>query len=690
MTTNSVRSEEWYDGQNPSALPQHNDETESSYQQSHTSFGDFSEVDNGLVDFQSAMYNKYQDDIDPSGQANSPMKMMVYSPTNPRLLTSQTTLQGVRPLDPRLSNPWSPFQRVHHRRASSPEPNSSSLPTRSASFLINTTNMLPQGASMQRTQSQLSHPQNRASFPITGTNNQFAGIDYSLNYNPLMLQPGENPLLGFSQTREQKRARTTPDPNLDPNRMMTDFMASPLEMQSVVDPSINADELLGNMGWSANDADLQATPQHPALVVHPPTDEPKSHKNAIVGVAEDEIRHFLKQFEDRPDQERSLSQADLVNQFRLTLRHSLDTITNADSSSRSLIGGVNDRERPSSSVGKKSPHDKDGHIPCTFDGCRKVSKSLSGLKKHLQRHNRPFGCTFDGCSKVFGSKNDWKRHEQSQHEQQECWRCHKCYEVYFLHQNNFINHLMDKHSVKRVDEATKQAKSRKVASNYQGQFWCGFCDKIIVHDLHGVEAIHRRFDHIADHFKNGLASEGWIELRGFGKTKAALRDESRIQSLANTEDEEDEDDDESGGLYTQVVPGIGLTSPAQSGSSMRSESSTEHQSLSQYSSSTAELNFNGANANMRPDQSTFNTQWERNFEPGQEVMSTRTQPRRPSRRARSSIPTGLPGQFIICCECNTPYNIALSKSCLDCNHRACSNCQVGVRDPKVEDTTMMM
>lgn len=532
---------------------------------------------------------------------------------------------------------------------------------------------------------------------MTGTNNQFAGVaqmpDYPLNFNPIMLQPGENHLQGFPQTREQKRARTTPDPNLDANRMMTDFMASPLEIQSVVDQSINADELLGNMnmGWSANDADLRATPHHPALVVHPPTDEPKSHKNAIVGVAEDEIRHFLKQFEDRPDQERSLSQADLVNQFRLTLRHSLDTITNADSSSRSIIGGVNDRERPSSSVGKKSPHDKDGHIPCTVEGCRKVSKTLSGLKKHLQRHKRPFGCTFDGCSKAFGSKNDWKRHEQSQHEQQECWRCHKCYEVYFHHQNNFINHLMNKHSVKRVDEATKQAKIRRVASNYQGQFWCGFCDKVIVHDLHGVEAIHHRFDHIADHFKNEQSSADWVELRGFGKTKAALKEESRIQSPANTEDEDDEDEDEPGELYTQVVPGIGPTSSAQSGSSMPSESSTEQQSLSQYSSSTAELNFNGASVNMRPDQSAFNSQWERNFEPGQEVMSTRTQPRRPSRRGRSSIPTGLlRGQFIICCECDAPYNIALSKSCLDCDHRACSNCKVGVRHPKINDTTMMM
>ncbi len=44
-------------------------------------------------------------------------------------------------------------------------------------------------------------------------------------------------------------------------------------------------------------------------------------------------------------------------------------------------------------------------------------------RKHMKRHDKPYGCTYAKCKKRFGSKNDWKRHESSQHAQSEVWRC---------------------------------------------------------------------------------------------------------------------------------------------------------------------------------------------------------------------------------------------------------------------------
>lgn len=637
--------------------------------------------------FQSGLSNQYPEQVDPNGQRmdSSQLGLMSYPPLDPRLFTPQARPQGPRSLDPRLVTQHGRFQRVHHRRASSPDPSTTNPQPRSVPFQINSTNLMPQGTPMQRTRSQLTQLQTRNSHPMMGDQSQMVGIsqtpDISWNINPAMFLGRGSQLLEIPQMREAKRPHTTPDPNLDSNRM-NDFMASPIEMSSAIDPVISQDDWLGNMVLSAEVGDIQATSQHPGLVVHPPADEPESHKTAIGRVIADEINHFIRQYEARVGKERSLSQGDLVKRFQITLRSSLDTITNADSSSRSFIGGAVDTE--------KASHEKDGEFRCTFEGCRKVSKRLSGLKKHLQRHRKPFGCTFDRCSKVFGSKNDWKRHEQSQHEQQECWRCHKCYEVFYHSQTHIINHLMERHGVKRVDEATKQAKGRRIARNYQGQFWCGFCDKIIFHEYHGVEAINHRFDHIADHFKNEKSSSDWIELCGHGKTKAALKEQSQMQSPTNTEEDEDDDDDEAGEEQTQAGSGNCPTSSIASGSSMQSGLSTEQQSLSQYSSSTAEVNFKNGRNDLRPDQFTASHQWAQKLETAQEALSTKSQSTRPTRRGRAYASTPVRGQFIVCCQCINPYNVLLSKSCVPCNHDVCSRCKVGVPVSMDDDETMMM
>ncbi|KAK5062475.1 hypothetical protein LTR84_004547 [Exophiala bonariae] len=676
------KSEQWYDELIATTQSQYNDETSSNYQQSQVSVGDINEVDNNnLMHFQPTLSNQYPEQVDPNmQQMMSPqLDMMAPSPIDPRLQTPHARLQDTHHLNHRFNIPQSRFQGSHNRRASSPEPSSVRVQQRPVPFRINTTNMNSQITMMQRTVSQTSHPQTQSAFPAASAQNQFTDFpqlsDYPWDVRMGVLQTRGNQYLELP-TREQKRPHTTPDPILEPNRIATDF-SSPLEIQSALDQGTNNDELLGNMGWSADAGGLQATPQHPALVVHPPSDEPNSRRSTLHVVVEEEIHHFLQQYKD---QESSLLQEDIRKLIRLSLRNSFDTITNADSSVRSMIGLANDNEQPPTPEGKKSPADKEESFPCPHAGCSSVSKRASGLKKHLQRHKKPYGCTFDGCNKVFGSKNDWKRHEQGQHEQKECWRCHKCEKAFFHGQNTFIDHLMQEHGVKHTGEAMKQAKLRSIPRNNQRQFWCGFCNRIVSHDLTGVEAFNSRADHIALHFKEGNSSGDWIELRGCGKTKAAMRDESRVQSPASAEDEEEEDNP--GRQNAQMMPENHLVNSFAPGNSMPSGSPTGHQSLSQYSSSTTEMNLGNINTNMSLGPSGINTQWVQQLGTGHETMSTQMQPSRLS----------APAQYIVCCHCNNSYTIALKQICIDCNHPAkgCSRCKPMLFDPNSDDMPMMM
>ena len=82
------------------------------------------------------------------------------------------------------------------------------------------------------------------------------------------------------------------------------------------------------------------------------------------------------------------------------------------------------------------------------------------IRKHMKRHERPYGCTFLACNKTFGSKNDWKRHENSQHFHLETWRCDKekpeggaCAKVSYRRQT-FQEHLKKEHDI--IDQAAVQ------------------------------------------------------------------------------------------------------------------------------------------------------------------------------------------------------------------------------------------
>src|ERR1700726_2678286 len=123
---------------------------------------------------------------------------------------------------------------------------------------------------------------------------------------------------------------------------------------------------------------------------------------------------------------------------------------------------------------------------------------LITARKHLKRHERPYGCTFSKCRKKFGSKNDWKRHENSQHFQPETWQCdgagdRACTKV-FYYSETFRTHLTEKHKIEDAATVDQKLKSQHFSPNQQDQFWCGFCVRHVDLMGKGVNAWNERFD----------------------------------------------------------------------------------------------------------------------------------------------------------------------------------------------------
>ncbi|KIW65731.1 hypothetical protein, variant [Phialophora macrospora] len=341
----------------------------------------------------------------------------------------------------------------------------------------------------------------------------------SLGPSPFTTREGYPASGGFEneQPRRVKKARTVAGPDIKMNRIAE--FGSPQKVQPVpMDFRASQDAYLASVG-SNPAADNVPTPSpRQANIMRASEDSPKAklHKRL-----EDDINSFLVEHNSKA----GMSEEELYKSFRLSLGSS-DTLTSCDASSVGPVSGSADVKE------KYCPALKETYLVCPV--CKKPKKRQSELNKHMQRHLKPYGCVFDGCQKTFGSKNDWKRHEQTQHEQQECWRCHLCFEIFFHDQSFYIKHMSKVHSTQRPEESARQ---NRIARNYQGRFWCGFCCNIITHLKTDVEAINLRFDHIADHFtKEKKSSKDWVELGSKGKTKQ--QDQER-QSKTATEGEED-------------------------------------------------------------------------------------------------------------------------------------------------------
>lgn len=179
-----------------------------------------------------------------------------------------------------------------------------------------------------------------------------------------------------------------------------------------------------------------------------------------------------------------------------------------------------------SAVSNKS--DKDGII-CKV--CEKSIRRPCELKKHMKRHERPYGCTFLACCKTFGSKNDWKRHENSQHSQAETWRCEEaralggsCGKVCYR-QQTFRDHLKKEHHISDDEVIKEKLENCHIGRNCESRFWCGFCTKLVELKMKNQKAWTERFDHIDDHFmgRNNLPKQSiqdWIPIDGSDNPRA--------------------------------------------------------------------------------------------------------------------------------------------------------------------------
>lgn len=176
-------------------------------------------------------------------------------------------------------------------------------------------------------------------------------------------------------------------------------------------------------------------------------------------------------------------------------------------------------------------------------------KILTQYRKHMKRHQRPYGCTFPRCGKTFGSKNDWKRHENSQHYHLETWRCSEissesegsatCTKVYYRKQT-FTEHLSKTHGITADDKQKDKLESCRLGRNCQSQFWCGFCENLVSLTKSGLDAWTERFDHIDDHFmgKQGFPAqtiENWTSVDSDKATQSLDTDSLPSTTQSRTE-----------------------------------------------------------------------------------------------------------------------------------------------------------
>ncbi|RMD44103.1 hypothetical protein DV735_g964, partial [Chaetothyriales sp. CBS 134920] len=273
-------------------------------------------------------------------------------------------------------------------------------------------------------------------------------------------------------------------------------------------------DLLAEIG-AANFNPLDTLPETSALPVSDPKVDsrvaPDSGLNLKIA-----LLNFLDAYKANPS---GISQLRLDEKDWQLLKRFCEDVSG---SNPSMASGSPTRLNPHSSVAGE-PRARKG-AKCEI--CAKVKKLPSDLRKHLKRHSRPYGCVLDGCFKRFGSKNDWKRHEGTHPAQAQCFRCdgaHSCPEsgnpckkAFYVDQAQYCRHLLD--CQVSPDQVNEIAERRLISDNYQKNFWCGFCDDIVRHDLGGLAALTKRHNHIDSHFQeNALRTDDWIELDGFDR-----------------------------------------------------------------------------------------------------------------------------------------------------------------------------
>ncbi|KAL9476629.1 hypothetical protein ACSS6W_006470 [Trichoderma asperelloides] len=151
--------------------------------------------------------------------------------------------------------------------------------------------------------------------------------------------------------------------------------------------------------------------------------------------------------------------------------------------------------------------ERQSKVPFRCGKCHKPFSRACELRKHMKRHQKPYGCTYKTCHKMFGSKNDWKRHESSQHFQMESWNCDYpgCDKV-LPRRELFKTHLQHDHDVEDSQIIENKLESCRLGRHCDPRFWCGFCDEFIEINEKVVNSWTKRCDHIDNHLfgKEGL------------------------------------------------------------------------------------------------------------------------------------------------------------------------------------------
>ncbi|KAB8294845.1 hypothetical protein EYC80_006806 [Monilinia laxa] len=286
-------------------------------------------------------------------------------------------------------------------------------------------------------------------------------------------------------------------------------------------------------------------------------------------------------------------------------------------------------------TGSAASNKSENQVTCQI--CRKFKGRPCELKKHMKRHERPYGCTFLTCNKTFGSKNDWKRHENSQHFHLDIWRCDKekpeggiCAKVTYRRQL-FQGHLKKDHDMSDQDAVKIMVEACRVGRHFQARFWCGFCKKLIDLKKKGLDAWTERFDHIDDHFmgRRGLQKQGiqeWIPVDG-DKLKGDIASPKSLDGSSPKDAHE--------GSSTDSTNGFDRSSPGSIGST-------------------------GASSAVTGPEAATSKKRERSDDES-------ARPKKYSKRM----------EIVYCCQCTDDpgRTLTLSPKCTSCNHHYCNDCK---------------
>lgn len=82
----------------------------------------------------------------------------------------------------------------------------------------------------------------------------------------------------------------------------------------------------------------------------------------------------------------------------------------------------------------------------------------------------------------------------------------------FSHAQEFENHVKVDHDISLAIPVAAMIERCTIQEWFHGTFWCGFCKKIVPLKKKRNEGWDERFNHIGEHFENGLIIGGWLSL----------------------------------------------------------------------------------------------------------------------------------------------------------------------------------